>query len=102
MKVTIAGGLISIIFISAIYNNSVHAQVISDNTLNTAVAGSSNYIITNGTRVGNNLFHSFSQFSIPDNGSASFDNPTDIQNIFSRVTGGSISDIHPGFNQCQR
>ncbi|AUT00553.1 filamentous hemagglutinin [Nostoc sp. CENA543] len=85
--------LISIILTSALEHNSVHAQVISDHTLKTDVSGSSDYIITNGTRVENNLFHSFSQFSVPSGGSASFHNATDIQNIFSRVTGGNISRI---------
>nr|WP_329608445.1 S-layer family protein [Nostoc sp. CMAA1605] len=78
---------------SAIENKSVYAQVISDHTLKTDVSGSGDYIITNGTRVENNLFHSFSQFSVPINGSVSFHNATDIQNIFSRVTGGDISRI---------
>ncbi|MGM3307455.1 two-partner secretion domain-containing protein [Anabaena sp. WFMT] len=94
MKVTFAGfGFIGAILISAIYNSSVYAQVIPDGILNTTVTGSNNYTITNGTRVGNNLFHSFSQFSVPSNGSAVFDHATDIQNIFSRVTGGSVSHI---------
>lgn len=51
--------------------------------------------ITDGTQVGGNLFHSFSQFSVPTLGSAVFDTTqySGIQNIFSRVTGGSISSI---------
>ncbi len=57
----------------------------SPNNLNFAIAG--------GSRSGNNLFHSFSQFSVPLNGSAVFNNAADIQNIFSRVTGGSVSHI---------
>ncbi|MEH1868853.1 MAG: filamentous hemagglutinin N-terminal domain-containing protein [Nostoc sp.] len=93
MKVTFLS-LIGAIYISAICNSSVQAQITPDGTLNTTVSGSSNYTITNGSRVGNNLFHSFSQFSIPTNGSASFDNATDIQNIFSRVTGGNVSNIN--------
>ncbi|MCF4970075.1 beta strand repeat-containing protein [Nostoc sp. CMAA1605] len=88
-------GFFSLICICVVYNNAVYAQVASDNTLNinTTVNSSNNYIITDGTRVGNNLFHSFSQFSVPINGSVSFHNATDIQNIFSRVTGGDISRI---------
>lgn len=85
--------LIGTIFISAIDNSSVHAQVIPDPTLNTTVTGSNHFTITNGSRVGNNLFHSFSQFSFPINGSAFFNNAADIQNIFSRVTGGTVSNI---------
>ncbi|WP_414751991.1 filamentous hemagglutinin N-terminal domain-containing protein [Anabaena sp. CCY 9910] len=100
MKLTFVGfGVLSVIWLSAVYNYSVHAQVTPDNTLNTSVtsttsmSGSNSYTINNGTRVGNNLFHSFSQFSVLSGGSASFDNTTDIQNIFSRVTGGNISNI---------
>ncbi|MEH1867523.1 MAG: S-layer family protein [Nostoc sp.] len=95
MKVTFANlGLIGAVYILAIGNSHVQAQVTPDSTLSSAVSGSNSYNITGGTRVGNNLFHSFSQFSIPSNGSASFDNATDIQNIFSRVTGGSVSNIN--------
>ncbi|WP_427159768.1 filamentous hemagglutinin N-terminal domain-containing protein [Aliinostoc sp. HNIBRCY26] len=94
MKVSLAGfSFIGAIFISVIYNISVQAQVSPDNTLRTTVKGIDNYTITDGTRVGNNLFHSFSQFSIPSNGSVLFENTNDIQNIFSRVTGGDISHI---------
>ncbi|WP_427157688.1 filamentous hemagglutinin N-terminal domain-containing protein [Aliinostoc sp. HNIBRCY26] len=94
MKFQIVGfGFIGAICISAVYNNGVNAQVNADHTLKTNVSGTNNYIITNGTRVGNNLFHSFSQFSVPNNGSASFQNAVDIQNIFSRVTGGNASQI---------
>ncbi|BAY89342.1 MULTISPECIES: two-partner secretion domain-containing protein [unclassified Tolypothrix] len=95
MKVIFAGlGLIGAIFVSNIYNSNVYAQVIPDSTLNTSVTETNNYNITNGSRVGNNLFHSFSQFSVPSNGSAVFNNATDIQNIFSRVTGGNVSNIN--------
>jgi filamentous hemagglutinin family protein len=95
MKVTFAGfGLITGILTCAICNNSVDAQVIPDGTLKTTVSQSGNNLtITNGNRSGNNLFHSFSQFSIPSKGSAFFNNASDIQNIFSRVTGGSVSNI---------
>ena len=42
---------------------------------------------------GDNLFHSFRDFSVPTNGSAVFNNAPDIANIISRVTGGNISSI---------
>ncbi|MBD2489073.1 S-layer family protein [Aulosira sp. FACHB-615] len=91
MKVNFAGfGLLSVICISVVYNNSVHAQVTPDGTLNTDV---NSYSITKGTRIGNNLFHSFSQFSIPTGVSVSFGNDPTVENIFSRVTGGQVSHI---------
>jgi filamentous hemagglutinin family protein len=70
------------------------AQVVPDNTVGTIVNAAENiFTINNGTRSGNNLFHSFSQFSVPTGGSAIFNNATDVQTIFSRVTGSSSSSI---------
>jgi filamentous hemagglutinin family protein len=82
--------------------NTVKAQVSSDGTLSTTVSSpdGSNFTIDNGDRAGGNLFHSFSQFSVPNGGSAVFQNPVDVQNIISRVTGGSISNIN-GLIQAQ-
>ncbi|MEH1863536.1 MAG: S-layer family protein [Nostoc sp.] len=99
MKITFANlSLIGAIYIYAIGNSSVQAQVTPDGTLNTTVSGNNSYNITGGTVVGNNLFHSFSQFSIPTGGSASFSHNSNIQNIFSRVTGNSISYINGSIN----
>ncbi|QHG20470.1 filamentous hemagglutinin [Nostoc sp. ATCC 53789] len=70
------------------------AQVISDGTTNTVVNQSgNNFNIFNGIQKGNNLFHSFSNFSIPAGSTAIFNNAADVQNIFSRVTAGSVSNI---------
>jgi filamentous hemagglutinin family protein len=54
-----------------------------------------NFNILNGINQGNNLFHSFSNLSVPTGGSATFDliNTPNIITIFSRVTGGNISNI---------
>jgi filamentous hemagglutinin family protein len=69
-------------------------SVISDGTLNTIVTRSGNvFTIDNGTTSGTNLFHSFREFSIPTGGSAIFNNAATVQNIFSRVTGGTASNI---------
>ncbi|MBD2202490.1 S-layer family protein [Calothrix sp. FACHB-1219] len=73
------------------------SQVISDGTINTIVnSNGNNFTIINGIEKGNNLFHSFSNFSVPSAGSAIFDlvNTPNITNIFSRVTGGKISEIN--------
>ena len=70
------------------------AQVTPDGTTNTTVDVSGNdFTIEQGDRAGGNLFHSFGEFSVPTDGSAFFNNAAEIVNIFSRVTGGNISNI---------
>jgi filamentous hemagglutinin family protein len=74
----------------------VTAQITSDGTTNTTVNSiGNNSTILNGVDKGNNLFHSFTNFSIPTGGSATFDlvNTPNINTIFSRVTGGNASNI---------
>lgn len=72
------------------------AQVTPDNTLpnNSRVTTQKNIqLIEAGTTAGNNLFHSFDVFSIPTGNTAYFNNSSSIQNIITRVTGKSISNI---------
>ncbi|NJM71037.1 MAG: filamentous hemagglutinin N-terminal domain-containing protein [Scytonema sp. RU_4_4] len=76
--------------------NCVLAQITPDGTLpnhsNVQTEGHTS-TITGGTQAGSNLFHSFREFSVPTGGTASFNNAVNIQNIISRVTGGSVSNI---------
>ncbi|MEH2334431.1 S-layer family protein [Nostoc sp.] len=79
-----------------LWSGFANAQVTPDATLNTTVSQSgNNFTITNGSAAGSNLFHSFREFSVPIGGSATFNliNTPNISTIFSRVTGGSISQI---------
>lgn len=80
---------------SSVFCLPVWAQIVPDGTLSTEVNSSDglNFSIEQGDRVGDNLFHSFQEFSVPTGGSAFFNQSIDIENIFSRVTGNSISDI---------
>ena len=80
-----------------LWSRSAIAQVTPDGTLKTSVSQSGNHFtITNGTAAGSNLFHSFQEFSVPIGGSASFNliNTPNISTIFSRVTGGNVSNIN--------
>ncbi|TAE59741.1 MAG: filamentous hemagglutinin N-terminal domain-containing protein [Nostocales cyanobacterium] len=81
-----------------IMNKSVSAQITPDNTLGTesSVVNRVNEIkdlINGGATRGGNLFHSFQEFNVGENRSVYFGNPTGIENILTRVTGGNVSNI---------
>ena len=81
-------------FSQGIFLSAATGQVTPDNTTNTRVNVNGNdFTIEQGDRAGDNLFHSFRDFSVPTDGSAFFNHSADIVNIFSRVTGGNISNI---------
>ncbi len=73
------------------------AEVSGDGTLPIPTTVTSNgngqFNITNGTQAGSNLFHSFQEFSIPTNGSVTFQSSESIINIIGRVTGNQASFI---------
>ena len=72
----------------------LNAQITPDGTTDTSITPTDNGVrIDEGDRAGDNLFHSFEQFSVTNGSEAFFNNANDIVNIFSRVTGGDISNI---------
>ncbi len=86
--------IFSLLFLVTINPGEAKAQVIPDGTLPTVVEQIQNMRkITGGERVGNNLFHSFEQFSVPEGIEAIFENDLDIENIFTRITGKEASII---------
>jgi filamentous hemagglutinin family protein len=50
-----------------------------------------------GTHAGNNLFHSFSKFTVDKGERATFTGDPTIQNVIARVTGGQVSTINGTF-----
>ncbi|MBT9312650.1 two-partner secretion domain-containing protein [Leptothoe kymatousa] len=77
-------------------NSSVAAAPIPDTTVGTQVNSAipNLFLIDGGTTAGQNLFHSFESFNIDPSETVFFISVPDIANIFSRVTGGSPSEIN--------
>lgn len=79
-----------------IFGAPAHAAVTLDGTLGPPAALTGpNYAIPDsvGQTQGNNLFHSFGQFSLTSAETATFSGASNIQNIIARVTGGELSSI---------
>ena len=75
---------------------AIAQNVTLDGTLGTAgtLAGPT-YTIrqTDGTTLGNNLFHSFGRFNLNVGEIANFESAASVRNILARITGGSPSSI---------
>lgn len=87
---------VPMIAIGCAASSQIAAQVITDGSTGAQVILNGLDVTiaeTLGTRAGNNLFHSFQTFNISFGGSATFTGGSDIQNVISRVTGGTISNI---------
>ena len=86
---------LSLATIACLSASPILAQVTSDGTVNTQVNQNENVAeITGGETRGSNLFHSFQDFSVGAGNEAFFNNANNISDIFSRVTGGNISNIN--------
>jgi filamentous hemagglutinin family protein len=93
-KITSTVRLFTLTILACCLPIAVTAQITSDGTTATNINAENNQTtIEGGDRAGNNLFHSFTEFSIPSGTEASFNNATDVENIINRVTGGNISNI---------
>jgi len=73
-------------------------QITPDNSLGSersrvTTKKNKNQEITGGARRGNNLFHSFKEFGVPQGRGAYFIPQGNIVNIFTRVTGKNLSNI---------
>ncbi len=82
--------------------DSASAQLIPDTTLsnessvvtpNVNINGLASDQIDGGATRGANLFHSFGQFNVGEGRGVYFSNPTRIERILTRVTGGNSSNI---------
>lgn len=93
-------GAIAFLLSLGVGESAIAQTVNADGTVGTTVNGTGPFTITGGTIRGDNLFHSFTDFS-PATAATTFDlnnasyggSANNITTIFSRVTGSSLSQI---------
>jgi filamentous hemagglutinin family protein len=87
--------VVLLLFAAALLNARAGTVVLDGKFGTSGPLSGPNFDITAGLgrTVGNNLFHSFSQFNLSAGDVATFSGPANIQNILARVTGGSASSI---------
>ena len=90
-------GLLSAIVFAWLWNSApAFAQLIPDQSLpenSRLLRDGSRIHVEGGTQAGGNLFHSFQEFSIPQDLQVHFDNAASIERIITRVTGGEMSQL---------
>ena len=93
---------IASLVINLILESRALAQIIPDDTLGTdnsrvnsgaTVEGNSAIQIDGGARRETNLFHSFKEFNVTEQQRVYFSSKNGVENIFSRVTGNTPSEI---------
>ncbi|MGA1263035.1 MAG: hypothetical protein ACO331_03890 [Prochlorothrix sp.] len=73
------------------------AQIVPDGSTGTQIQRRDNqHLITGGIRSGENLFHSFEQFSVESGQLANFIGSPELANILGRISGGDPSFINGG------
>ena len=93
----------AILIMGIFLSRQISADVTSDGSVGTQVTTGPHFEISHGLQEKTNLFHSFSDFSIGSQESATFTKqgiktPASIRNILARVTGGKPSDIFGQIN----
>ena len=86
-------GLITFLSSQGVFSEEIFAQVIPDSSLGSENSILNGDVIEGGLKKGNNLFHSFTGFSIREGKVINFANPRGVTRIFSRVTGDNPSKI---------
>jgi filamentous hemagglutinin family protein len=91
-------GLRLILTVAILINGSkkAYAQIAPDNSLpdnSSVIQKGLIQEINSGTTRGDNLFHSFSRFSVSPGQTAYFNNIDSVKNIIGRITGNDVSVI---------